>query len=132
MPTLIIATHNRHKTEEFAAALGGHFDEVIDLATLAERFGADEAPEPEENALTFEGNARIKAVAAALAARLTKDRALGASGARRRELAAVASRRYADAFARTGGHYSGINAATMTVLALMSTAPMAGVSTKCG
>lgn len=67
MSTLVVATHNRHKTEEIAAVLGDFFDHVTDLATLAEQHGSASAPEPEENADTFEGNARIKAQAAAIA-----------------------------------------------------------------
>jgi XTP/dITP diphosphohydrolase len=67
MPTLIVATHNRHKTEEIAAIIGEHFEAVTDLATLAEQHGADAAPEPEETAETFEGNSRLKAEAAAVA-----------------------------------------------------------------
>lgn len=67
MSTLIVATHNRHKTEEIAAVLGDFFDQFTDLASLAERHGADSAPEPVEDADSFEGNARIKAEAAAIA-----------------------------------------------------------------
>lgn len=67
MSTLVIATHNRHKTEEIAAVLTDFFDHFTDLATLAEQQGSDSAPEPEEDADTFEGNARIKALAAASA-----------------------------------------------------------------
>lgn len=67
MPKLIVATHNRHKTEEIAAIIGEHFDAVTDLATLAEQHGGDAAPEPEETEETFEGNSRLKAEAAAQA-----------------------------------------------------------------
>jgi len=67
MSTLVVATHNRHKTDEIAAVLAGFFDDFTDLATLAEQHGSDSAPEPEENADSFEGNARIKAEAAAIA-----------------------------------------------------------------
>ena len=67
MSTLIVATHNRHKTEEIAAVLGEHFDAITDLASLADLHGSDAAPEPEEDADDFEGNARIKAAAAAIA-----------------------------------------------------------------
>ena len=67
MPTLVVATHNRHKTEEIAAMIGAHFDAVTDLATLAEQHGGEAAPEPEETEPTFEGNSRLKAEAAALA-----------------------------------------------------------------
>ena len=67
MPTLVVATHNRHKTEEIAAIIGEHFDAVTDLATLAEQHGGDAAPEPEETEDTFEGNSRLKAEAAAQA-----------------------------------------------------------------
>lgn len=67
MSTLIVATHNRHKTQEIAAMIGAHFDEITDLASLAQLHGSDAAPEPEETATTFEGNARLKAEAAAIA-----------------------------------------------------------------
>ena len=67
MPKLIVATHNRHKTEEIAAIIGEHFDAVTDLATLAEQHGDDAAPEPEETEETFEGNSRLKAESAAQA-----------------------------------------------------------------
>jgi XTP/dITP diphosphohydrolase len=67
MPTLVVATHNRHKTEEIRTMIGEHFDEVTDLATLAEQHGGDAAPEPEETEETFEGNSRLKAEAAAQA-----------------------------------------------------------------
>lgn len=67
MQTLIVATHNRHKTEEIAAIIGEHFDLVTDLATLAEQHGGNAAPEPEETETTFEGNSRLKAQAAAQA-----------------------------------------------------------------
>ena len=67
MPTLVVATHNRHKTEEIYAIIGEHFDAVTDLATLAEQHGGDAAPEPEETEESFEGNSRLKAEAAAQA-----------------------------------------------------------------
>jgi hypothetical protein len=53
----------------------------------------------------------------ALAARLAKDRALAATGDRRNRLAAHAADRYAAVFRQTGGHFSGVNAATMSLVA---------------
>ena len=60
MRKLIIATRNRHKTEEMAAMLGPEW--VVEDLT-AHR----DLPEPEETGTTFEENAAIKAVAAACA-----------------------------------------------------------------
>jgi XTP/dITP diphosphohydrolase len=57
---LIVATHNRGKVDEFAALLGGR---GISLAAA----GDLGLPEPDETETTFVGNARIKALAAALA-----------------------------------------------------------------
>jgi tetratricopeptide (TPR) repeat protein len=54
---------------------------------------------------------------AALRARIEKDAALAASGDRRRVRAARAAELYADVFARTGGYYPAINAATLWLLA---------------
>jgi len=54
---LIIATRNRHKTEELATMLGSGWV-VEDLA------GRRDISEPEETGTTFEENAAIKAVAA--------------------------------------------------------------------
>ncbi|MCP5539024.1 MAG: RdgB/HAM1 family non-canonical purine NTP pyrophosphatase [Akkermansiaceae bacterium] len=56
--TLIVATHNAHKTGEIAAMLAGCFGEVVDLTAFP-----DLEP-PEESGATFEANARIKALAA--------------------------------------------------------------------
>ena len=53
--TLLIATRNRHKTEEIAAILGAGFA----CLTLD---AAPGAPTPVEDAATFEGNALIKAL----------------------------------------------------------------------
>lgn len=53
----------------------------------------------------------------ALYARLAKDRALGAGGPRRFDLARVAASRYEDAYARHGGAYPCVNAATMWLVA---------------
>ena len=55
--------------------------------------------------------------AQALEARLEKDIALAATGERRRVGAARAAAAYAAVFKRTGGYYSGINAATLQLLA---------------
>jgi XTP/dITP diphosphohydrolase len=60
MRRLIIATRNRHKTEELAAMLGPEWM-VEDLT------GRPELPEPEENGRTLEENAVIKAAAASRA-----------------------------------------------------------------
>ena len=60
LPRLLIATANRHKTEEFRALLGG-FAEVEDLTTHPH------LPPVEETGITFEENSAIKAIAAARA-----------------------------------------------------------------
>jgi XTP/dITP diphosphohydrolase len=60
MQHLIIATRNRHKTEEMAAMLGPEWM-VQDLT------GHPGLPEPDENGKTFGENAAIKAVAASSA-----------------------------------------------------------------
>jgi class 3 adenylate cyclase len=52
----------------------------------------------------------------ALGGRLLKDAALEASGSRRRVLARRAADKYAQAYERTGGSYSAINRATLTLL----------------
>ena len=54
---------------------------------------------------------------AALGARIAKDFALAAGGAERRRLAAGAADLYAAIFARTGGYYPAINAATLWLIA---------------
>jgi len=54
---------------------------------------------------------------AALHARIAKDLALAADGAERRRRAALAAESYADVFARTGGYYPAINAATLWLVA---------------
>jgi adenylate cyclase len=53
---------------------------------------------------------------ASLEARLVKDRALRAGGDEGRALARTAAAMYAAVYARTGGYYPGINAATMMLL----------------
>ncbi len=63
MRTVVIATNNAHKADEIASALAV---EGWEFATLAQ---AGLASDPEEDAGTFEGNARIKAQAAWEAAR---------------------------------------------------------------
>ena len=55
MQTLFIATANRHKTQEIGKMLGSNWD-VRDLTSLPH------APIIDENGLTFEANAQIKAV----------------------------------------------------------------------
>ncbi len=54
---------------------------------------------------------------AALRARIAKDVALATDGAERRRLAALAAERYGAIFARTGGYYPAINAATLWLIA---------------
>lgn len=54
---------------------------------------------------------------AALDARLAKDEALAATGGDRARLAQIAAERYAAVYARSGGHYPAVNAATMYRLA---------------
>lgn len=54
---VLLATSNPHKLEEVAAILGSIGIEVVGLDVLDER-----PPEPIEDADTFEGNARLKAV----------------------------------------------------------------------
>lgn len=56
--TLIVATHNAHKTGEMRAILGDLFDLIEDLTTIP-----DLVP-PEENGSTFAENSAIKALAA--------------------------------------------------------------------
>lgn len=59
--TLLIATHNTHKTAEMRAILGPYYDLITDLT---ERPGMTP---PEENGLTFAENSAIKALAASAA-----------------------------------------------------------------
>ena len=56
--TLVVATHNRGKLDEFEALLAPYRLRLVAISD----FGA---PEPEETGATFEDNARIKATAAA-------------------------------------------------------------------
>lgn len=58
MKRVIIATNNRHKADEIKHVLGM---EDLEFLTLAE---AGISSDPEETATDFEGNARIKALAA--------------------------------------------------------------------
>jgi XTP/dITP diphosphohydrolase len=60
LPHLVIATHNPHKTEEFRALLGDAW-QVEDLTAYPH------LPAPDENGMTFEENASIKALAASTA-----------------------------------------------------------------
>ncbi|MDZ4830605.1 MAG: RdgB/HAM1 family non-canonical purine NTP pyrophosphatase [Phycisphaerae bacterium] len=55
---VLVATSNPHKLDEIRAVLGGLGVVVLGLDALAANF-----PEPDENAVTFEENARIKAIA---------------------------------------------------------------------
>src|SRR5262249_15836917 len=60
---LVVATHNRGKLEEFATLLAPHRLGVLLSSDLG-------LPEPEETSTTFEDNARLKAIAAAEAAKM--------------------------------------------------------------
>lgn len=60
-PVLVLATRNRHKVEEMRALLGEFRVELVGMDAFPD------ASEPEETGETFADNARIKAVAAALA-----------------------------------------------------------------
>ncbi|HUB14459.1 MAG TPA: RdgB/HAM1 family non-canonical purine NTP pyrophosphatase [Acetobacteraceae bacterium] len=60
---LVVATHNPGKLREIADLLRPHGIEAVSAGALG-------LPEPEEDAPDFVGNARIKALAAAIAARL--------------------------------------------------------------
>ncbi|HTW70866.1 MAG TPA: RdgB/HAM1 family non-canonical purine NTP pyrophosphatase [Acetobacteraceae bacterium] len=60
---LVVATHNPGKLREIADLLRPHGIEAVSAGALG-------LPEPEETAPDFVGNARIKALAAATAARL--------------------------------------------------------------
>lgn len=55
---LLVATHNAHKTVEMRSILGGHFDEVSDLASVPG------STPPEETGATFAENSEIKALSA--------------------------------------------------------------------
>lgn len=75
-PKLVLATHNPGKVVEIAALLEPFGVEVISAGELG-------LPEPEETEDTFEGNARLKAHAAAHAANLpalSDDSGLAVSG----------------------------------------------------
>jgi XTP/dITP diphosphohydrolase len=60
---VVLATHNPGKLKEMRELLAPHGVELVSAAEL-------NLPEPEENGTTFEANARIKAEAAAHAAKL--------------------------------------------------------------
>ena len=75
-PKLVLATHNPGKVVEIAALLEPFGVEVVSAGELG-------LPEPEETKATFEGNARLKAHAAARAANLpalSDDSGLAVSG----------------------------------------------------
>ncbi len=59
--TLLVATHNAHKTAEMRAILAEHFAEVRDLTSFAGM------TPPEESGSTFAENSAIKALAASRA-----------------------------------------------------------------
>lgn len=58
MQSLVIATHNAHKTEEIRAILGTYFSEIADLTSHPQ------IPPADETGVTFEENATIKALEA--------------------------------------------------------------------
>src|SRR4051794_10261459 len=60
---LVLASHNKGKLREIESLLRPHGIDVVSAGALG-------LPEPEENAPDFAGNARIKAVAAAVASGL--------------------------------------------------------------
>src|SRR5262245_22682139 len=68
MLTLLLATRNSHKTEEIRALLGNYF-------RIQNLFDFPEAPEVVENAVTFAGNARLKAQVLAQWLRRSSERA---------------------------------------------------------
>ena len=75
-PKLVLATHNPGKVVEIAALLEPFGVEVVSAGELG-------LPEPEETEATFEGNAQLKAHAAARAANLpalSDDSGLAVSG----------------------------------------------------
>ena len=75
-PKLVLATHNPGKVVEISALLEPFGVEVVSAGELG-------LPEPEETEATFEGNARLKAHAAARAANLpalSDDSGLAVSG----------------------------------------------------
>jgi hypothetical protein len=74
----------------------------------------------EEAALRFDAYGLASVASedvAGLRARIAKDTALAATGARRRREAARSAALYAAVFARTGGYYPAINAATLSLVA---------------
>ncbi|WP_411285137.1 RdgB/HAM1 family non-canonical purine NTP pyrophosphatase [Lapillicoccus sp.] len=65
MTRLVLATRNEHKVHEMRAILAGLSDELgLEVVGAADVAGA---PDVAETEVTFEGNARLKAVALALA-----------------------------------------------------------------
>ena len=56
--TLVVATHNSHKTEEIRELVGSFFDHVVDLTDYPE------IPPADETGTTFEENSEIKAMEA--------------------------------------------------------------------
>lgn len=61
--TLLVATHNKGKLEEFRVMLGGRVEKLLSSGEL-------DLPEPVEDGATFLDNAKIKAMAAAKASGL--------------------------------------------------------------
>ena len=87
------------------------------LATLSlVRSGADEQARLEYHRLGLDSITDQEDILA-LGGRLLKDATLEASGKRRRTLAKRAADKYAQAYQRTGGYYSAINRATLSLLA---------------
>lgn len=59
---IVVATTNPHKVEEILAVFRAQGVQGVTLCTLADLDGGRDLPEPVEDAPTFEGNARIKAL----------------------------------------------------------------------
>lgn len=59
---IVVATTNPHKVEEILAVFRASGVEGVTLRTLRDIDGAKALPEPVEDAPTFEGNARLKAL----------------------------------------------------------------------
>lgn len=59
---IVVATTNPHKVDEILAVFRAQGVQGVTLRTLADVDGARDLPEPVEDAPTFEGNARLKAL----------------------------------------------------------------------
>lgn len=63
---LVIASHNRHKVDELSTMIArGQFATSLEVVSVASLSGYGPAPEVEESATTFSGNAVLKADAVA-------------------------------------------------------------------